>query len=197
MGCTCTLYIATTLLIIKKKKTKLNQISFIELGDDWKRFQSLCSDYFREVKKRDENNLIDVKVDEGGTGPDGGKDIILTFRLNDSIVSFERRWVVQCKFYENLKQSNLDKINIERLIKRHKAIGYLLICKNTYTEGVKDEFDDLSNNCSSGFEYKLWGGNYFARKLYTEPSLHQHYFPQYFEYTEQSKVIVNQLLMKQ
>ena len=161
----------------------MKQIDFIEIGK-WQRFESLCADYFREVLNRKENNLIDVQVDQGGIGPDGGKDILLKFRLNDSICSFERIWVVQCKFYEILKKSNLDKINIERLLKRHKAIGYLLICKNTYTNGVKEEFDDLCKDCSSGFEYKIWNGDFFARQLYTENNLHQHYFPKYFHYSQ-------------
>jgi hypothetical protein len=160
------------------------KIDFEEISD-WEEFEDLVADYFREIKKLDNNQIIDVKVAPSGKGPDGGRDILVNFRLNDSIVTFERRWVVQCKFRKTLLKSNLDSINIPTLIQEYGACGYLLIAKNSIQSGVTQTFENLRNNCKNGFFYETWNGNHFRQKLGFVGKLHEQYFPKYFEYIQE------------
>lgn len=52
-------------------KTKLD---FDEISN-WREFENLVADYFREVKKK-EKNIKDVQVHSSGEGSDGGRDIL-------------------------------------------------------------------------------------------------------------------------
>ena len=165
------------------------KIDFTEISD-WEEFEDLGADYFREIKRLDSNQIIDVKVEPSGKGTDGGRDILVTFRVYDSIVTFERKWVVQCKFYKTLLKRNLDSINITTLIKEYDACGYLLIAKNSIQSGVTQTFENLRNKCRNGFSYETWNGNHFRQKLSLVGSLHQQYFPKYFEYTQERDAIL-------
>ncbi|MBN8650736.1 MAG: restriction endonuclease [Cytophagales bacterium] len=64
---------------------------------NWKTFEDLIANYFREVKRDNEFNIDDVIVQPTGTGSDGGRDILVTFTVDDSVMTFQRKWVVQCK----------------------------------------------------------------------------------------------------
>ena len=168
----------------------MTKIDFTEI-DDWQQFEQLTAQYFREIRNLEDNHLIDVAVEPTGKGPDGGRDILLEFRINDSIVSFTRRWVVQCKFYKTLKKSNLDKINIPSLIEEYGADGYLLVCKNQVASGVTNTFENLRRNCRKGFKYEIWDGSVFAQKLYKTSALQEHYFPLFFDYKNSRAEKVN------
>lgn len=159
----------------------MNKIDFSELTD-WKQFEDLTAEYFEEIRHVEGNHLTEVMVESVGKGADGGRDILLTFRIHDSILSFERKWVVQCKFYETLKKSNLDKVNISTLIDEYQADGYLLICKNSVTNGVTTTFENLRKNCRRNYKYLIWNGSAFVKKLYKTSNLHEHYFPKFFDY---------------
>jgi hypothetical protein len=159
----------------------MNKIDFSEI-ESWEQFEDLVAQYFRESKNLEDNHLVEVDVDPTGKGQDGGRDIILNFRINDSIVPFERKWVVQCKFHETLTKSDLDKISISTLIEEYDADGYLLVCKNSVTSGVTNTFENLRNKCRRKYKYELWKGNYFCQKLYKTTDLQEHYFPKFFEY---------------
>ncbi|WP_347070146.1 restriction endonuclease [Flavobacterium sp. WV_118_3] len=162
----------------------MNKIDFSEI-QDWEQFENLVAEYFNETRDLEDNNLTEVFVEPVGKGPDGGRDILLTFRINDSILSFERRWIVQCKFYDILKKSSLDRINIPTLIEEYRADGYLLICKNSVTNGVSTTFENLRNNCRRNYKYVIWNGSTFVKKLYKTNGLHEHYFPDFFDYKMQ------------
>ncbi len=175
----------------------MKRIDFSEI-EDWEAFEYLAADYFREIGYLEDNNLTEVKVEPSGQGPDGGRDILLTFRVYDSIVPFERKWVVQCKFYENLLKSHLDKIHISTLIEEYGAIGYLLICKNSVNVGVTNTFENLKNKCKRGFQYEIWEGNHFKHRLYKTEKLHEHYFPDFFDYRKrrESESNIEEILKK-
>ncbi len=116
------------------------KIDFSDI-DDWREFENLVADYFREIKSYDGNNLIDVQVEQSGGGPDGGRDILLTFNINDSIVSFKRKWLVQCKFYKgDVLKSHFSDQNLTSLIQEYNATGYLLVCKSNVHGGVTTMF---------------------------------------------------------
>ncbi len=157
------------------------RIDFTEI-EDWEVFEDLTADYFRVIPFLKDNDLKEVRVDPTGVGPDGGRDILLTFRIDDSICSFERKWVVQCKFYDKMSKSDLDKINIPTLINEYGADGYLLICKNTVNAGVTNTFEKLRLNCRYGYKYEFWNGNHFKHRLYNAEKLHGQYFPKFYAY---------------
>ena len=72
-------------------------IDFAEISDGLQ-FENLVADYFREMKRV--KNVTEVNVKPPSEGNDGGRDILVTFRMFDSIEFFDRRWVVQCKFWK-------------------------------------------------------------------------------------------------
>ncbi len=169
------------------------KIDFSEIKD-WQEFEDLVADYFREIKTDDDNNLIDVTVEPSGSGPDGGRDIILTFNINDSIVSFKRKWVVQCKFYKgDLLKSHLNNVNIPTLIQENGAHGYLLICKNHPHIGVTTMFENLRNQRKNNFNYEIWNGSHFRQKLGFIGCLHKTYFPKYYQYSQEQKAKLESL----
>lgn len=168
------------------------KIDFSEI-DNWAEFEDLVADYFRECIKLDNNQIINVKVEPTGVGPDGGRDILVTWLVDDSIVAFERKWIIQCKFYETLHKSNLDKINIPTLIRENSACGYLLIAKNAVQVGVTETFEKLRNTCKDGYQYEIWNGNNFRNKLGFVGNLHQQYFPKYYAYTKEMEARLKQI----
>lgn len=175
----------------------MRKIDFSEI-EAWEAFEDLAADYFREIRYIEGNSLSEVKVEPSGLGPDGGRDILLTFRIDDSIAPFERKWVVQCKFYDKLSKSHLDKINIPTLIEEYGANGYLLICKNSVNVGVTNSFDNLRNKCRRGYQYEVWNGSHFKNRLYKTERLHEHYFPSFFDYRKrrESELKIEEILKK-
>lgn len=163
------------------------KIDFSEIST-WQEFEDLVADYFREIKSYEDNSLIDVRVEPSGSGPDGGRDILLTFSVNDSIISFKRKWVVQCKFYTvDVLKSHLNDVHFSNLIEEYEADGYLLVCKNGAHVGVTTTFENLRDKCKNGFHYEIWNGNHFRQKLSFMESLHKMYFPVYYQYNEEHK----------
>ncbi|ADR20437.1 hypothetical protein MATR_19430 [Marivirga tractuosa] len=172
------------------------KIDFSEI-DHWAEFEDLAAAYFRECINLDDNQIVSVKVESSGEGPDGGRDILVTSLVDDSIVTFERKWVIQCKFYDTLYKSNLDKINIPTLIREYDASGYLLIAKNSVQAGVTQTFENLRNNCRDGYQYEVWNGNHFINKLIFVGNLHQQFFPKYYVYTKEMEAKMTQIKAKQ
>lgn len=167
------------------------KLSFDEIND-WDEFEDLMEDYFILIKNSNTNNLIDVYTQPSGAGSDGGRDILITFRVNDSIVSYDRKWVVQCKFHE--KTISLDKIstvNIPSLIHSYNAVGYLLVSKSGVTSRVSDMFENLKKNCQFGYEYEIWKSNHLITKLGVLPQLIEKYFPNYQNYLEKKDVDID------
>jgi hypothetical protein len=160
-----------------KNKLDLDEIS------DWQTFEGLLTDYFREVKE--ERNIKDITVEASGEGSDGGRDILVTFRITDSIIAFERKWVVQCKYYQRaVSKSDLSTINIPTLIHEYNANGYLLVCRGMVTSGVTDMFENLRDKCKMGYSYMIWTGSDLVTQLLLQPPqpLIQKYFPEYYEF---------------
>ena len=91
------------------------KLDFSEI-QDWKEFEDLVESYFRRIQNLKDTQIVDVKVEASGEGNDGGRDILLTFINNDSIVTYNRVWVVQCKFYErSVSKRELNNLNIPTL----------------------------------------------------------------------------------
>lgn len=173
------------------------KIDFCEIKD-WQEFEDLVADYFREVKSNDDNNLTDVRVEPSGNGPDGGRDVLLTFSLNDSIISFARKWVVQCKFYKkDVLKSHLKDVHIANIIREHGADGYLLICKNNPHVGVTTLFENLRRQCRDGYHYEVWNGNHFRHRIGFVRNLHKTYFPEYHLHNEEQKKVILESLKEQ
>jgi hypothetical protein len=166
-----------------KASSTRNKIDFDEISD-WREFEELVADYFRVIRE-ETTSITDVQVRPTGVGSDGGRDILVSFRLTDYIDQFERRWVVQCKFHQGaITKARLASVNIPTLIHEYGADGYLLICKGDVTAKVSEMFENLQRECRFGYSYRFWTGDEFKSKLLTKISLIQRYFPEYYEYTQ-------------
>lgn len=160
-----------------------NKLDFKELSD-WRKFENLVESYFRLLKE-EENNVIDVEVRASGIGSDGGRDILVVFRVTDSVLPFERKWVVQCKFHEKtISKSDLADANIPSLIHQYGADGYLLICKGDVSSRVTEMFENLNDKCKFKYKYEIWQGEGFKSRLLFKRSLHKQYFPEYDEFLQ-------------
>ncbi len=162
-----------------KNKLTLDEIS------DWQSFEELLTDYFREIKE--ERNIKEIRVEATGEGSDGGRDILVTFLITDSIISFERKWVVQCKFYKGaVSKADLSTINVPTLIHEYKANGYLLVCRRGVTSNVTKMFENLREKCKMNYSYMIWTGSDLVTQLLMQPPqpLMQKYFPEYYEFLQ-------------
>lgn len=162
-------------------------IKFSEIRD-YKQFEDLAAAYFRHLKSEPDNNIVSVFVEPSGEGTDGGRDIFVTFKVDDGIMEFERKWVVQCKFHdESVNKAHLSTVNIPSLIHQFNADGYLLICKNGATSKLTDMFEDLRKRCRFGYKYLIWTGSDFAASIMNAKPLHRQFFPKYFRYSKNIK----------
>ena len=158
------------------------KLSFSEI-ENWQEFENLATSFFEKISK-DKNDAIEVFVEPSGTGSDGGRDILVTANVNDSFVSYKRKWVVQCKFYDkDLSKSELSDINIPSLIHEHGADGYLLICKKGVTSPLSNQFEEFRKTCRLNKNYLIWTGSQFLDKLILHKDILQRYFPLYFKET--------------
>ena len=65
---------------------------------DGEAFQDLVVAYFEELKEKTTNEIIDVTIKPSGIGVDGGRDILVSIKISDGVTTFDRRWLIQCKF---------------------------------------------------------------------------------------------------
>jgi len=162
------------------------RLDFSEI-ENHERFESLVAAYFTDLQKERTNHVTEVVVNPSGTGVDGGRDILVKLRVSDGIVSFNRTWVIQCKFYQsNISTDRLADINIPSLIHSFKASGYLLVCKEGVTSKLTDLFERLEERCPFGYSYKIWTGEQFNRLLLTrsEKMILQQFFPKYYQFAK-------------
>jgi len=163
---------------------------FSEISDH-KKFEDLVVSYFEDLKFEKGHNIVDVEVKPSGTGTDGGRDILVTIKVSDSVVTFERRWVVQCKFHDSdISTDKISDINIPSLLRSYRASGYLLICKQKPTSKLTDLFENLEKENGNGQQFIVWSGEQFKRLLLvkSKKEILQQYFPSYFDYCIKTKI---------
>lgn len=159
-------------------------LDFNEIKDD-KQFEDLVVAYFEDLKNEKAHNITNVEVKPSGTGTDGGRDILVTFQLSDSVSTFYRRWVVQCKFHNaNISTDKIADINIPTLLYSYKASGYLLVCKQKPTSKLTDLFERLEENCREKNKYIVWSGEQLKRLILvkSKQSILQQFFPAYYDF---------------
>ncbi len=164
------------------KNLSLNEIK------KWNDFEDLVAAYFRQVKLDKEVNIESVEVQQTGTGGDGGRDILVSFIVNDSVMTFKRIWVVQCKFYnQDVSKSHLSDINIPSLIHQYAANGYLLICKKNITSTLSASFESLNKNCKFGYRYEFWNQNNLLGRIRLKEEVVKTFFPLHAKYLEKQE----------
>lgn len=129
-------------------------------------FENLVAAYFHSLKNSPESGYGIYDVQGPSVGPDGGKDILVKFRMNDGINEQYWDWVIQCK--KSIRTIGLKSIadsNIPSLIHSLGAIGYLLVCSNDVSSSLQTKFEELNRNCRFHYKYKYWIGAEFQRKL--------------------------------
>jgi len=159
-------------------------LDFNEITDD-RQFEDLVVSYFEDLKHEKAHKIIDIYVKPSGSGTDGGRDILVTFIVSDSVVTFERRWVVQCKFHSsNISTDKIADINLPTLLHSYKASGYLLVCKQKPTAKLTELFERLEKNCKFENKYAIWSGEQLKRLILvkSKKEILQQYFPKYFNY---------------
>jgi predicted helicase len=152
---------------------------------DGNHFEDLVVSYFEDLKNEGTHNIIDIKVKPSGLGNDGGRDVLVDFQITDNITTFNRRWIIQCKFHNSSISTNkIADVNIPTLIHSYKATGYLLICKKNPTSKLTDMFERLSDKCRMDYQYYVWSGEQFKRLILAKstPKILEQYFPIYYKY---------------
>jgi len=148
---------------------------------DWAEFENLVASFFRL-----QDATYPCEIVHSGKGADGGKDMLLIFNLRDSVDNYERKWVVQCKFYNrDLRKSDLSDVNIPTLIHEHGADGYLLVTKKGVVNTLQTMFENLEKNCILGYEYRLWTGtmllDFIINNRDIRPAILKRYFPKHYQ----------------
>lgn len=159
-------------------------LDFNEITDD-KKFEDLIVSYFEDLKNEKDHKIIDVNVKPSGTGVDGGRDILVTFKVTDTVMTFDRRWVVQCKFHtSDISTDKIADINIPTLLHSYNASGYLLVCRQKPTSKLTELFERLEKNCKFENKYSVWSGEQLKRLILvkSKKEILQQYFPTYFNY---------------
>ena len=160
------------------------ELSFKEVKN-WRIFEDLVADYFREVKNDKDLNIDSVEVKPSGIGGDGGRDILVKFLVYDSIKPFIRTWIIQCKYHNNnIGKSEISAINIPTLIHEYEAHGYLIVCKQDFTSTLTDSFENLNKNCKLKYQYEFWSGNDLLNRIRNKEKLINNYFPKHKAYLD-------------
>ncbi len=155
---------------------------------DHKRFEDLVVSYFEDLKSEQGNNITDIKIKPSGVGIDGGRDILITANITDGITTYNKTWVIQCKFHvKNISTDELKDINIPTLIHSYHAVGYLLICREKATSKLTDLFERLQQNCIFQNKYIIWSGEQFKTKILNREKILEQYFPEYYSYITKLK----------
>lgn len=165
-------------------------LNFNEISDH-KKFEDLVVSYFEDLKNEKGHNIVDVEVKPSGTGVDGGRDVLVTLKVSDSIVTFERRWVVQCKFHDSdISTDKISDVNLPTLLESYQASGYLLVCKQKPTSKLTEQFERLERESRSSQKFKVWSGEQFKRLIIvkSKKEILQQYFPDYFRYCIKHKI---------
>lgn len=153
-------------------------LNLTEITDGY-RFEELVAAYFRELRASN-HPISNVEVRPAGDGPDGGRDILINLKMNDSFAEFARRWIIQCKFHAApIGKAQLATVNIPSLVHEHQAQGYLLICKTRATHSLVTMFENLNNNCRMGYKYTIWTGQEFLEKLRPRGRIIESFFPKF------------------
>jgi len=143
---------------------KLNQL--LDDIKNWQEFEDLVKHYFEDIHIMSKNGVDSVTVQSSGEGADAGRDLFVIFRSDDSVIEYERKWVIQCKFYaRSVSPSDLSDTNIPGLIHQYGAEGYLLICKNNVTSGTVRMSENWRKNCKFGYRYQFWTGSTLSKKI--------------------------------
>ena len=162
------------------------KLDFDELKD-WQEFEDMIAEYFRQVKS-DDNNVTNVLVEPTGNGSDGGRDILVSFNISDSIQTFERKWIIQCKFHKGiLKEREIATINVPSKIHEYSADGFLLITKERVHANISLMFENLRKNCKFDYGYDIWTGNMLKSRIQEKDKLVGQYFPNYYAFTKEQE----------
>ncbi|WP_299366725.1 restriction endonuclease [Winogradskyella sp.] len=155
-------------------------LDFNEIKDG-RQFEELTALHLEE---KFNNHIKDIEIRKSGVGADGGRDILVDFKVTDGIQSFNRKWIVQCKFRNiNISTNVINDVNIPSLIHSYGASGYLIICRKRPTSKLSNFIEQLNLNCKFGYKYQIWSGEQFKRSLLTSTNhTFMQFFPNYYKY---------------
>jgi hypothetical protein len=167
------------------------KLSFDEIKDE-SRFESLVTAYFGNLKTH-KSAISQISVQSAGVGANSGWNLLVHTSTRDVIpLSFNRTWVVRCKFQKaDISTNKIADINIPTLIHAHKAVGYLLVCNQRPTLKLIQLFNRLEKECTFGYRYQIISGEQLLLQLTSfednEPIIRQ-FFPKYYAYCIKNNV---------
>lgn len=120
-------------------------------------------------------------VDWSGQGPDLGKDLYFTERLEGLVSTTYIKWLVQCKDNSKSGKSVADlgkNYSILDKTKQHGCDGFLLVTTTTVTTGLKTTLDALSSN--STLKTFVWDRHELTKLLLQDSNrqIFQQFFPE-------------------
>lgn len=130
--------------MVKAEEGEKTLLDFKELSQDGTDLERLV----REIFVRE-----GYKVHWTGKGSDGGRDLILTEKVQGPLSKFERTWLVQCK-HKAFSGKSIGKEEANSLVtdcKRINATGYLMVCTTSLSSGLIQAYKELS----SGLEFVI------------------------------------------
>ncbi|QMV44007.1 restriction endonuclease [Cohnella cholangitidis] len=121
------------------------------------------------------------KVYWSGKGTDGGKDLLCVETPVSSILSIEKRWLVQCKHnaHANKAVSTSDLDEIVDSCSQYEATGYLLVCSTYPSSKLVDRLDGITRNKRNNVSATYWDSVSLERMLSTPKTwtIAQRFFP--------------------
>jgi hypothetical protein len=153
-------------------------IDFTELPKDGRAFEQ----FVREILL-----ISDAHPQWTGQGPDQGRDIIATEKLQGPIARAQRLWLVQCKHFAHANRS-VGRDDVGAVIddcRQVGAQGYLLACSTQPSSGLLTKLKEISDRPENDLVTLVWDSVDFEKRL-QEPrffGLAQIFFPRSFAST--------------
>lgn len=116
-----------------------------------------------------------------GVGPDGGKDLICTERVDSIFGPSTRRWLIQCKHFAHSGRSvgGGDIDNIRDSCSQHGADGYVIATSTYLSSGVVNRLEGIAADASARLLTSYLDGPMIERALLRPELFHvaQRFFP--------------------
>lgn len=114
-------------------------LDFTEISKDGTQFELLT----REILFQ-----RGLDVNWSGVGPDGGKDLICTERIDSTFGVSTRRWLIQCKHnaHSGKVVGTADIKDIVDTCSHHNVDGYVVVASTTLSAGLVTKLENISVN---------------------------------------------------
>lgn len=133
-------------------------IAFTEILEDGEHWELFARDFLQE-----QGFYIEVTPNRGA---DGGRDIIVTEKLEGRLGNYEFRWIVSCKHFAKSNKSvqERDELNILERVKGAKADGFIGFYSTLPATGLSSRLKEL-REANDIKDFKLFDGRLIENQL--------------------------------